>query len=107
MPNLHRIPEAITDLDTQEAPNIRATALKYELISKALENRQKGKLVSMEEAVSMYCQVLTNAKEKALVGIINQLTNYRMPLTSAIIKNLTEEIRGALIEKNQIASFVE
>ena len=54
----------------------------------------------MEEAVSIHRQALTNAEEKALVGIINRLTDYRMPLTSAIVKNLIEEIRGAPIEKN-------
>ena len=54
MPNLYRIPEVIADLNTQEVPNVTATALKYELIPKTLENRWKGKLVSMEEVVSMY-----------------------------------------------------
>ena len=55
MPNLHHIPEAIADLNTQEVPNVTAIALKYELIPKTLENRWKSKSVSMEEAVSMHC----------------------------------------------------
>jgi Tc5 transposase DNA-binding domain len=107
MPNLHRIPEAIADLDTQEVPNIRSTAIKYGLCPKTLENRWKGKSISMQEAVSIHRQALTNAQEKALIGIINKLTDRRMPPTSAIVKNLAEEIRGAPVGKNWTAQFVE
>jgi hypothetical protein len=39
MPNLDRISEAIADLDTQAAPNIRSMAIKYGLCPKPLENR--------------------------------------------------------------------
>jgi hypothetical protein len=39
MRNIHRIPEAIADLETQERPNIKATAEKYEVKRKTLENR--------------------------------------------------------------------
>ena len=39
MPNLYYIPKAITDLDTQEASDVRAIALKYKLIPKTLENQ--------------------------------------------------------------------
>jgi hypothetical protein len=107
MPNLDRIPEAIADLDTQAAPNIRSTAIKYGLCPKTLENRWKGKSVSMKEAVSMYRQALTNAQEKALIGIINRLTERRMPPTSAIVTNLAEEIRGAPVGKNWTSQFVD
>jgi hypothetical protein len=54
----------------------------------------------MEEAVSTYCQAFTNSQEKALVGIINRLTDYRKPLTSAIVKNLAEEIKGSFVKKS-------
>jgi hypothetical protein len=47
----------------------------------------------------MYRQALTNAQEKALIGIINRFTERRMPPTSAIVTNLAEEIRGALVGK--------
>ena len=100
MPNLDRISEAIADLDTQAAPNIRSTAIKYGLCPKTLENRWKGKSVSMKEAVSMYRQALTNAQEKVLIRIINRLIKRRMPLTSAIVTNLAEKIRKAFIKKN-------
>jgi hypothetical protein len=48
----------------------------------------------------MYRQTLTNAQEKALIRIINRLTEHRMPLTFVIITDLTEKIRGATIKKN-------
>ena len=100
MPNLHRIPEAIADLDTQKVPNVRKTAEKYEVDQHTLGNRWNSKTVSMAEAVSETRQALTNAQEKALISIINKLTECRIPLTSAIIKNLIEEIRGAPVRKN-------
>jgi hypothetical protein len=100
MPNLDRISEAIADLNTQAALNIRSTAIKYRLCPKTLENRWKGKSVSIKKAVSMYRQALTNAQEKVLIGIINRLTKRKMPPTSAIVTNLAEEIRRASVKKN-------
>jgi hypothetical protein len=61
MLNIDRIPEAVADLDTQEVPNVKATAEKYGVNRKTLENRWKGKSVSMQEAVSTYRQCLTNS----------------------------------------------
>jgi predicted phage-related endonuclease len=107
MRNIDRIPEAIADLETQEVPNVSATAEKYDVTRKTLENRWKGKSVSMAEAVSIYRQCLTNSQEKALVRVINQLTERRMPPTTAIVKNLAEEIRGCAVRKNWTAAFVE
>jgi hypothetical protein len=54
MPNLDQISKAIADLNTQAAPNIKSTAIKYGLCPKTLENRWKGKSVSIKEAVFMY-----------------------------------------------------
>jgi hypothetical protein len=100
MRNIHRVPEAITDLETQERPNIKATAEKYKVERKTLENRWKGKSVSIEKAVSTYRQYLTNSEEKALIAIINNLTDRNMPLITAIVKNLAKEIRGCAVKKN-------
>ena len=61
MPNLDRIPEAIADLESQEVPDLTATAKKYGIVRKTLENRWKGKTTLMEEAVSMHRQCLTNS----------------------------------------------
>ena len=107
MPNLDRIPEAIADLESQEVPDLTATAKKYGIVRKTLENRWKGKTTSMEEAVSMHRQCLTNSQERALILLINRLTDRRMPPTTAIVKNLAEEIRGCAVGKNWTAGFVE
>jgi hypothetical protein len=40
MRNLHRIAEAIADLERQEAPNVKATAEKYDIERTTLRNRQ-------------------------------------------------------------------
>ena len=103
MPNLHRIPEAITDLETQEVPNIAETTRKYGLVPHTLGNQWKGRTTSIAEAVSETRQALTNAQEKALISIINKLSDRRIPPTSVIIKNLIEEIRGAPVRKNWAA----
>jgi hypothetical protein len=100
MRNIHCVPEAISDLETQERPNIKATAEKYKVKRKTLENQWKGKSVSIEEAVLTYRQCLTNSQEKALIAIINNLTDRNMPPTTAIVKNLAEEIRRCAVKKN-------
>ena len=74
MPNTDCIPEAIADLNTQKVPNVKATAEKYGVIRKTLEYRWKGKTTSMAEAISQHRQCLTNAQERALIELINNLT---------------------------------
>jgi hypothetical protein len=106
MRNIHRIPEAIADLESQDVPNVKATAEKYDVTRKTLENRWKGKSISMEAHVSSNRQCLTNSQEKALLQIINKLTDRRIPPTTAIVKNLAEEIRGCAVNKNWTAAFV-
>jgi hypothetical protein len=54
----------------------------------------------------MHRQALTNAQKEALIGIINKLTDRRMPSTSAVVKNLAEEIRGAPVGKNWTITVV-
>lgn len=44
--------------------------------------------------------VLLSSKEEVLIYRINLLIDQGMPLTSHIVKNLTEEIRGQLVSKN-------
>ena len=107
MPNNNWIFEAIADLDTQECPDLTTTAIKYGVLRKTLENRWKGKTVSIQDTNSQYHQALTNAQEKALIGIINNLTNRNMPPTSAIVKNLVEEIRGGPVGKNWTSGFLK
>ena len=111
MRNIHCIPDAIADLESQKAPNVKATAEKYDVNQKTLENRWKGKSISMEECISAHRQCLTKSQEQALVQLINELTDRRMPPTTAVVKNLAEEIlaeeiRGCAVGKNWTASFV-
>ena len=106
MVNNEAISKAIEDLESQEAPNIKRTAEKYGLERTTLAKRWKGQTTSMADHVSTIRQCLTNAQEKALVLVINKLTDRRLPPTSAIVRNLVEEIRGKDIRKNWTASFV-
>jgi hypothetical protein len=46
-------------------------------------------------------------QEKALIKLINKLTDHGMPPTSAVVWNLAEEIRGCSVRKNWTASFVQ
>ncbi|KAF8847075.1 hypothetical protein BDZ45DRAFT_607971, partial [Acephala macrosclerotiorum] len=62
------------DLETQECPNVSATAKKHRVARKTLDDRWKGKSVSVQEANSMYRQALTNAQEQVMVDVINRLT---------------------------------
>ena len=101
-----RITTIIIDLESQEVPNISSTTEKHHVARKTLEDQWKGISVSREEANSTYRQCLTNAQEKALVQLINKLTDRKLPPTTTIVRNLVEEIRGARIRKNQLASFI-
>ena len=100
MRNTQLILDAIADLESQEVPNVKATAEKHNVARKTLENHWKGRSTTMEECISIHRQCLTNSQERALVQLINRLTDHRMPPTTVIVKNLAEEIRGCAIEKN-------
>jgi Tc5 transposase-like DNA-binding protein len=102
-----RITEAIADLNTQVVPNLKAMAEKYNLVRSTLTNRWAGKSTSREEAISNHRQCLTNAQERALVHLINRLTDRGLQPTSQIVKNLAEEIRGDQVGKNWTESFVK
>jgi hypothetical protein len=93
MRNIHRIPEAIADLESQDVPNVKATAEKYDVNRNTLGNRWKEKSTSMEACVSSDRQCLTNSQKRALVQIINKLTDRRIPPTTAIVK-LSREDQG-------------
>lgn len=75
MRNIDHIPASVADLESQEFPNVKATAEKHDVMRKTLENRWKGKSVSTEERSSIYRQCLTNFQEKALCGVVNGLTD--------------------------------
>jgi Tc5 transposase DNA-binding domain len=106
MRNLDRIDTAIADLNTQEVPNVSATARKYDIEGTTLRNRLQGKSTSMADHISQRRQCLTNAEESSLIQIINKLTDRNIPPTASIVKNLAEEIRGSNVGKNWTANFV-
>ena len=49
---------------------------------------------------------LTSAEEETLIAHINKLTDRGMPLTSSIVRNLVEEIRGEKVGKNWTGQFI-
>jgi hypothetical protein len=100
MCNLHRIPEAIVDLESQEVPNVKATAEKYGIERTTLRNRWNSKSTLIEECISVHRQCLTNSQERAIVHLTNRLTNRNIPPITVIVKNLVEEIRGYAVRKN-------
>ncbi|KAF8850344.1 hypothetical protein BDZ45DRAFT_196510 [Acephala macrosclerotiorum] len=74
----------------------------------AVQRRLNGLTRTRREANAFYYQCLTNTEEELLIARINELINRGMPLTSQIVKNLAEEIRGKelaqVIEKYHITA---
>jgi hypothetical protein len=66
----------------------------------AVSRRVRGLTKTRKEANSFWHQCLTIEQEEVLIHRINYLTDQAMPPTSYIVKNLTEEIRGAPVGKN-------
>jgi hypothetical protein len=102
-----RMEAAVASLKAQEKPNFSATAREFNLGRTAVARRFEGKTTSRAEANSEYRQLLTNAQEEALIKRINCLTDRNMPPTSAIVKNMAEEIRGGEVNKNWTSHFVK
>src|ERR1700716_3244103 len=73
----------------------------------AVSKRIRGLTKTRQDANSFYQQCLTIAQEETLIGRINHLTNRGMRPTSAIIRNLAEEIRGRCIGKNWTGDFIK
>ena len=102
-----RMELALSDLKQQTKANVFATAKKYQVTHTTLRNRWKGKSLSMKEASSAYKQRLNNDQEEVLVERINLLTNQHVLPTSAIVKNLAEEILQGSVGKNWITNFIK
>ena len=84
--------EAIEDLKSQEIPNFKATAKKYNINRTTLSRRFKGETVSYEEARSRSHKLLTNAQEEVLIDYIRKLSDRGLHPTPKILKNIVEEI---------------
>ena len=95
-----RMEAAMAELDAQLKPNFSAAAENWLLERTTLSKRWKGQTMSREDANSEYRQLLTNAQEEALITCINHLTDWCMPPTSRIVRNMAEEIRGGVVNKN-------
>ena len=102
-----RMKAAIALLNVQKKPNYAKTAREWKLGRTAVGRRFEGKTVSRAEANSEYRMLLTNAQEEALITRINCLTDRNMPPTSAMVRNMAEEIRGAEVNKNWTSTFVQ
>ena len=61
------IEQAIDDLISQDAPNVRATARRYGLVHSTLLRRYNGKTVSDRQARSQGPQLLTDAQEEVIL----------------------------------------
>ena len=100
-----RIESAIADLESQERPNIAATATKFNIKRQTLSDRYHGKSTSMEEVTSYIRRKLTTTQEEALIAHINKLSDRGLPPTPQIVKNLAEELAHEEIGKNWVARF--
>ena len=93
--NMHKndaILKAIDDLNSQEVPNVNATAKKYNIVQSTLQRRFKGQTVSYTEAQSRSTMLLTTAQESALIEHINELSARNLHLTPQLLENLIVEI---------------
>ena len=105
MVNNEAILKAIDDLNSQEVPNINATAKKYNLVQFTLQRRYKCQTVSDTEFRSQSLQLLTNAQESVIVEHINKLSTRGIHPTPQILKNLVAEIVGHTIGDRWVERF--
>jgi len=102
-----RIDAAIAAIQRGEFIVYAHAADYYECDRGALSRRIRGLTKSRKEALSFWHQCLTDEQEEVLIQRINDLTDRGMPPTSQIVKNLAEEMRGKLVNKNWVGQFVK
>ena len=105
MVNNEAISIAIDDLESQETPNITATAKKYQIDPSTLWRRYNGRTVSYAEARSRSTMLLTNAQESVLVEHINKLCTRGMHPIPQIVESLVIEIVGHSIGERWVERF--
>lgn len=74
MVNNQAISKAIDDLNSQENPNITATARKYKIDRTTLLRRYNYKTVSDTKFRSRSLKLLTDTQESVLIEYINKLS---------------------------------
>jgi hypothetical protein len=79
-----RIAEVITDLRSQDRPNIAATARKYRLARKTLSKRFRGETGTIQDATSYTRKQLTDTQEEAFISYVNKLNDRAFPPTPQI-----------------------
>jgi AraC-like DNA-binding protein len=100
-----RIKAAITDLESQNRPNIKATAKKWEINRSTLSRRFRGETGSNRDANSYARRQLTDVQEETLIKHINNLSNRGLPPTPQIVKNIAEEIAYVKLGPNWVSRF--
>jgi hypothetical protein len=95
-----RFQAAITDLESQERLNYRATAKKCNLNRTTLARRHRGETGSNQEATLNARRQLTDVQKKILVRHINKLSDRGLSPTPQIVKNLAEKIADIVPGKN-------
>ena len=105
MANNALIEQAIDDLISQDAPNVRETARKYDLVHSTLLRRYNGRTVSTAEALSQKRQLLTDAQEEVIIKYLNKLSDRGFHPTPQILENVVVEVVGHPIGGNWIQRF--
>lgn len=107
MVNEADIQAAINDLESQEPPNYRATAKKYNIDHTTLMRRHKRKTISNREARSIHQKLLTDAQEEVLLKHILDLSDRGIHATPQILENLIVEIVRHPIGQCWVRRFCE
>ena len=99
------IEQAIDDLISQGAPNVTATARKYNLVPSTLHRRYNGVTVSARHARSQGSQLLTDSQKEVIIGYLNKLSDRGFHPTPQILENLVVETVGHPIGTRWIERF--
>ena len=101
-----RLDAAVSAFKRGEFIDYSAAAREYNVSRTAVSKRVRGITSSRAEVNSNLHQALTTPQEEVLITRINYLSGRGLPPTTAIVKNLAEEIRGAPVGKNWAGQFV-
>ena len=80
MINNQAILNAIDDLNSQEIPNLAATAKKYDIVRSTLQRRFKSQTVTYAETRFRSTILFTNAQKSVFIKHINKLLTRNMHL---------------------------
>ena len=100
------IDAAICDLESQDAPNITATAKRHNVDRSTLSRRWRGKTSSREDHIDSI-SLLTKQQQKNLISYINKLTERGIPPTNAMVRNFAHDICQKWPGKNWVYRFIQ